>query len=376
MNSKKSMLLAVLAVIFIGIAIFFIIGISSSKSKNNKTITNTEINKTNSTIQAQKEHEEERKKYSNVLYVYNAAEYMDQSTIMDFEKEYKVRVEYSEFESNEDMYDNIVANPNKYDVLIPSDYMIDRLIKEDKLAKIDKAKVSNISNVATEYLGPEYDKNNEYTIPYMTGTLGILYNKKKVSSPIDSWTALFDSKYMGKILMWDSQRDCIGATLKMLGYSMNSKNQNELSEAKAKLVAQRAYAQYGEEEIRDMMIAGEGTVSLMYSGEAKNAMNQNHDLDYVIPKEGGNKWIDGFVIMKNTKHLEMAQNFINFMCRPNIAVRNMTETGYTSAIKGAWGEFGNDKVMFPSEEELARCEAFLYDKEALKLYDQVWSSIR
>lgn len=373
MNSKKSI---ILAIVFTCIAIFFIIGISSSKNKNNKTIANTEINKTNSTIQAQKEHEEERKKYSDVLYVYNAAEYMDKSTITDFEKEYKVRVEYSEFESNEDMYENIVANPGKYDVVIPSDYMIDRLIKEDRLAKLDKAKVTNISNVATEYLSPEYDKNNDYTIPYMTGTLGILYNTKKVSTPIDSWTALFDSKYRGKILMWDSQRDCLGAALKMLGYSMNSKSQSELSEAQAKLIAQRSYAQYGEEEIRDMMIAGEGIVALMYSGEAKNAMNQNHDLAYVIPKEGGNKWTDGFVIMKNTKNLGMAQNFINFMCRPNVAVRNMTETGYTSAIKGAWGEFGDDKVMFPGEEELARCEAFLYDKEAVQLYNKVWSSIR
>lgn len=373
MDSKKSI---VLVVIFICISIFFIIGISSSKNKANKTIANTEINKTNSTVQAQKEHEEERKKYTDVLYVYNAAEYMDKSTIMDFEKEYKVRVEYSEFESNEDMYESVVANPSKYDVLIPSDYMIDRLIKEDRLAKIDKTKVSNISNVANEYLSPEYDKNNDYTVPYMTGTLGILYNTKKVSTPVDSWTALFDQKYRGKILMWDSQRDCLGATLKMLGYSMNSKNESELLEAQARLVAQRSYAQYGEEEIRDMMIAGEGTVALMYSGEAKNAINQNNDLAYVIPKEGGNKWIDGFVITKGTKHLEMAQNFINFMCRPNIAIRNMTETGYTSAIKGAWNEFGDDAVMFPSESELARCEAFLYDKDAVELYNKIWSKIR
>ena len=125
-----------------------------------------------------------------------------------------------------------------------------------------------------------------------------------------------------------------------------------------------------------MMIAGEGIVALMYSGEAKSAINQNHNLEYVIPKEGGNKWVDGFVIMKNTKNLEMAQNFINFMCRPNIAVRNMTKTGYTSAINGAWGEFGNDKVMFPTAEDLSRCEAFLYDKDATQLYNNVWSKIR
>ena len=373
MKSKNGMLVAI---VLIGIALIIIMAVVFGGGKNKKKYSTVNNNSNSAMAQAKKEHEKERQKYKDVLYVYNAAEYMDESTIMDFEKEYKVRVEYSEFESNEDMYKDITSNPNKYDVLVPSDYMIDRLIKEDKLAKLDKTKVTNISNVATEYLAPEYDKNNDYVIPYMTGTLGILYNTKKVSAPIDSWTALFDSKYKGKILMWDSERDCLGATLKMLGYSMNSKNSSELNEVQSKLSAQRSLVRYGEEEIRDMMIAGEGIVSLMYSGEAKNAINQNSNLAYVIPKEGGNKWVDGFVILKNTKHMEMAQNFINFMCRPNIAVRNMTTTGYTSAIKGAWGEFGDDKVMFPSAEELSRCEAFLYDKEATELYNRIWAKIK
>ncbi|MBQ3408812.1 MAG: spermidine/putrescine ABC transporter substrate-binding protein [Clostridia bacterium] len=373
MNFKRGLIifLFVVAIVLAGIIV------KNSNHTNKKINKNISSNNEPTNInQVDTAHEEERKKYTQVLRVYNAAEYIDKSTIVDFEKEYKVRVEYSEFESNEKMYDDVVANPNNYDVLVPSDYTIDRLIKEDRLAKIDKTKVTNISNVATEYLSPEYDKNNDYVVPYMTGTLGVLYNTKKVSSEIDSWTALFDSKYRGKILMWDSERDCLGATLKMLGYSMNSNSQNELEEVQAKLVSQRSMVQYGEEEIRDMMIAGEGIVALMYSGEAKNAINQNQNLKYVIPKEGSNKWVDGFVIMKNTKNLEMAQNFINFMCRPNIAVRNMTQTGYTSAISGAWGEFGNDEVMFPSANELARCEAFLYDSKATQLYDQVWAKVK
>lgn len=369
MKSKNGIIIA------ISIIIIVIMGIVFSKDTKN-TVTNTNKSASAITAQAKKEHEKERQKYNKVLNVYNAAEYIDETTIIDFEKEYQVRVEYSEFESNEDMYKNVIANESRYDVLVPSDYMIDRLIKEDRLAKLDKTKVSNISNVATEYLAPEYDKNNDYVIPYMTGTLGILYNTKKVSAPIDSWTSLFDTKYRGKILMWDSERDCIGATLKMLGYSMNSTNSQEIAEAQAKLTTQRAIAKYGEEEIRDMMIAGEGTVALMYSGEAKNAINQNHNLAYVIPKEGGNKWVDGFVITKNSKNKEIAQDFINFMCRPNIAIRNMTKTGYTSSIKGAWGEFGNDKVMFPTAEELSRCEAFLYDKNATEMYNKAWAKIR
>ena len=196
MNFKKGTILAIIV-----IAIIVIIGIifltKDNNTNNKKNITNT----TKSTTQSNIEHEKERRNYTQVLKVYNAAEYIDTSTIEDFEKEYKVRVEYSEFESNEDMYDDVSANPNNYDVLVPSDYTIDRLIKEDRLAKIDKTKLTNISNVAEEYLAPAYDPNNDYVIPYMTGTLGILYNTKEVSNPIDSWTALFDSKYKGKILI-------------------------------------------------------------------------------------------------------------------------------------------------------------------------------
>lgn len=340
-------------------------------------INNISGNNANTDAQkAAKQHEKDRKSYKEILRVYNAAEYIDQSTIVDFEKEYKIRVEYAEFESNETLYNDISGNPDAYDVLVPSDYMVDRLIKEGKIAKLDKTKVPNIANTATEYLSPVYDTNNDYTVPYMVGTVGILYNKKKVSAPIDSWSALFNAQYKGKVLLWDSQRDVIGATLKMLGYSMNSKDDKELSEVQAKLSSIRSSVQYGDEEIRDKMIAGEGVLALVYSGEAKSAIDQNPNLAYIIPKEGSNKWVDGFVIMKNTKAKDAAEKFINFMCRPNIAVRNMTQTGYTSPIKGAWAEFGNNKIMFPITEELERCEAFLYDSTAAQKYNSLWAKVK
>ena len=325
---------------------------------------------------AAKIHEKERQSYKDTLRVYNAAEYIDKSTIVDFEKEYQIRVEYSEFESNESMYKNISANANAYDALVPSDYMVDRLIKEGKIEKFDKTKVTNIGNVAAEYLSPAYDTKNDYSVPYMVGTVGILYNKKKVTEPIESWSALFNAQYKGKVLLWDSQRDVIGATLKLLGYSMNSKDDKQLAEAQAKLLSVRAYVQYGKEEIRDKMIAGEGVVALVYSGEAKLAIDQNPNLAYSIPKEGSNKWVDGFVIMKNSKAKDAAEKFINFMCRPNIAVRNMTQIGYTSPIKGAGSEYGNNRIMFPAAEELARCEAFLYDATATQKYGNLWTNIR
>ena len=316
--------------------------------------------------------------YTGTLRVYNAGEYMDMATVEDFEREFAVKVEYSEFESNEDMYDDIVSNAGAYDVLVPSDYMADRLIKEDRLLKLDKSKVPNLFNVSDGYLKPSYDPENDYIVPYMVGTLGILYNKKKVDVPVESWTALFDSKYAGKVLMLNSERDTIGAALKMLGYSMNSNNDTELAQAKDKLQAIRSTAAaYSEsEEIRDKMVAGEGTLGVVYSGDAKIAVDRNPNLAYSIPKEGTNKWVDGFVILKDTKQPEAAQNFINFMCRPNIAVRNMTNIGYTSPIRGAGSEFGGNTIMFPFAAELARCESFLYDAAAAPKYSKLWSEVR
>ena len=365
---KKNILYVVLIIILISI-ITAIIFVKFNKKGNKIKITdyNTgEIKKT-----------EEKINYIEEISVYNAAEYMDMSTVKDFEREFKIKVQYKEFESNESMYEDFVKNPNNYDVLVPSDYMIDRLIKENRVSKITKSNITNFANIATEYINPEYDKQNEYTIPYMTGTVGILYNKKTVTEPVTSWNIFWDTKYKGQIWLWDSMRDVLGMSLKRLGYSMNSVNDKELSEAKQALINQNKLLKgYEEEESRDAMIADEGAIALVYSGEAKFAIDQNPNLAYVIPNEGSNKFIDGFVITKNTKHKEAAEKFINFMCRSNIAVRNMTETGYTSPIKGAWSEFGNNRIMFPSEEELARCEAFLYDENGTKKYDTLWSQIR
>jgi spermidine/putrescine transport system substrate-binding protein len=317
-------------------------------------------------------------KYTETLKVYNAGEYIDKTTIEDFEKEFAIKIDYSEFESNEDMYAEVSRNPNAYDVLVPSDYTIDRLIQEGMLAKLDKAKVPNIDNIAEEYLNLSYDPDNEYVVPYMVGTLGILYNKKRLSDTIDSWNVLFDVKHSGKILMLDSERDMIGATLKMLGFSLNSNNDAELAKAKEKLLAIRSIiSDYNEsEDIRDRMVAGEGVLGVVYSGDAKTAIDRNPDLAYVIPQEGSNKWVDGFVIMKNTQHLEAAYKFINFMCRPNIAVRNMAKIGYTSPVSGAWAEFSGNKIMFPTVEELDRCESFIYDKEATQKYSNLWEGVR
>ena len=367
---KNKILTIILCIVLIVIVVAIVV-VKQGKS-NTK---NPKIGGTNSSKVANKV--EERIDYKEEISVYNAAEYMNETTIKDFEKEYKIKVNYKEFESNEDMYKEFVNNSSKYDILVPSDYMIDRLIKENRLEKINKSNITNLSNVSNEYLNPEYDKENNYVVPYMTGTVGILYNKKNVKEEVDSWNILWSEKYKGQIWMWDSLRDVIGVALKKSGCSMNSTIDSELNKAKQALIQQNKLLKgYAEEEARDAMIADEGALALVYSGEAKFAIDQNPNLAYVIPKEGSNKFVDGFVVVKNTKHKDAAEKFINFMCRPNIAVRNMTSTGYTSPIKGAWDEFGNNKIMFPSQEELSRCEAFLYDANTNEKYNKIWKEVR
>ncbi len=367
----KNKILTIIACIVLAVIIIAIVFVKMNKpnTKNPKIITQSNAKAVNAY--------EEKINYVEEISVYNAAEYMDASTIRDFEKEYKIKVNYKEFESNEAMYDDFIKSPNKYDILVPSDYMIDRLIKENRLEKLNKSNITNLSNIASEYLSPDYDKENLYVVPYMTGTLGILYNKKIVNEDVNSWSFLFNNKYKGQIWMWDSMRDAIGMALKSLGYSMNSSDDNELNQAKQTLISQiKLLRRYAEEESRDAMIADEGALALVYSGEAKFAIDQNPNLAYVIPNEGSNKFVDGFVIVKNTKHKDAAEKFINFMCRANIAIRNMTSTGYTSPIKGAWGEFGNNNIMFPSEDELARCEYFLYSPLSTEKYNRIWKEIR
>ena len=313
---------------------------------------------------------------SGILRVFNATDYIDPTTIQDFEREFNIRVTYEEFDSNEEMYEIVSSDQNAYDVLVPSDYTIDRLIKEGMLAKINHANIPNVSFIAPSYLNPDYDPGNDYVVPYMTGTLGILYNKRRVADPVHSWTILWDTKYKGEILLWDSQRDVIGATLKMLGYSMNSNDDAELAQARERLISSRSYVQYASDEIYDKMIADEGALAIVYSGDAKTAIDQNPNLRYFIPDEGSNKWVDGFVIMKNTQNIDAAEKFINFMCRPNIAIRNMTKIGFTSPIPSIWSEFYGNPIMFPTDEALDRCESFLYNREATEKYTKLWADVR
>lgn len=311
------------------------------------------------------------------LRVYNAAEYMDEKAIKEFEKETGIKIVYDTFDDNENMYAKVSHDENAYDVVIPSDYMIDCLIQEDRLQKLDLTKIPNFANISDEYKNPVYDSQNEYTVPYMVGTLGILYNTTMVEEEVNSWEILFDEKYAGNIYMLDSMRDAICVALKALGYSANDSSDESMAAAQEKLIAQKPILQaYITDEIKDKMVLGEGALALTYSGEARIAMDENEDLAYAVPDEGSNKWADGFVVLKGCKNPEAAYKFIDFMCRKDIAQRNMDETGYTSPISGGLDVDLTDEVRYPTQEVLAKCEAFLYDANLTAKLSSVWEKVK
>ncbi|WP_249168740.1 ABC transporter substrate-binding protein [Alkaliphilus sp. B6464] len=315
------------------------------------------------------------------LTVYNWGDYIDESVLKEFEKEFGVRVIYDTFSTNEDMYVKLKAGGTSYDVAIPSDYMIERMIKEDMLEKIDMTKIDNYKYIDDKFKNLDFDPSNEYSVPYMWGTVGILYNKEVVKEDVDSWDILWDEKYKGQILMMDSQRDSIGITLKKLDFSLNSRDTKELELAKGELIKQKPLVMaYVVDEGKDMMIGGEAALAVAWSGDAVFMMEQNEDLGYVVPKEGSNLWFDNMVIPKGTKNKELAEKFIDFMTRPEIGLKNTEYIGYSTPNTGTLElldeEVANDEVAYPSDEVIENCEIFLDPSDFLKEYDRIWTEIK
>jgi spermidine/putrescine-binding protein len=319
------------------------------------------------------------------VYVYNWGEYIDQETIDMFEEETGIKVVYDEFEQNEEMYPKIKSGAVQYDVVCPSDYMIQKMIEDDLLAEINFDNVPNIKNIDPAYLvsAKSFDPENKFSVPYCWGTVGILYNKTMVDGPIDSWGAIFDEKYSGNILMIDSVRDAFGIALSYLGYDLNSTDETQLEEAKALLQQQYPLVQaYVVDQVRDKMIGGEAALGVIYSGEAIFTQRENPDLEYVVPNEGSNVWIDGWVIPKNCRDKENAEAFINYMCSAEIALKNFEYITYSTpnaAARALITDEGikNSKVAFPEQSVLDRCRTFRYLGEEMEaLYINKWNEVK
>ena len=321
-------------------------------------------------------------KEKTVLNVYNVGDYIDTDVIKAFEKENPdIKINYETFYTNEEMYIKVANKSTAYDVIVPSDYMVERLISEDLLYEIDYNNVPNMKNIGTQYLDKDYDPGNKYSVPYMWGTMGILYNKTMVDDPVTSWKILWNEKYKDKIFMYNSERDTIAITLRMLGYSMNSKDDSELNAARDALIAQKDIVlAYCGDEVKDKMIANEGAMTIAWSGDAFYCIDENPDLAYAIPEEGSNLWFDSLVIPKTSRHKAEAEKFIDFMCRPEIAKMNAEYIGYSTANEAGRelldDEIKNDPLRYPDLSTLNNMEVFRYDKEISRKNADIWQQIK
>ena len=320
------------------------------------------------------------------LHVYNWGEYTGENLIPEFEKQTGARVVMENFDSNEQMYIKI-ANGEAYDVLVPSDYMIQRLIKEDLLQKLQQEKLDCWANLTEDVLGLPYDPENEYSVPYFWGTAGIVYDKTKVSLEDleeQGFDIFLNEKYKGDIYLYDSERDSFMMALKALGYSMNTKEEKELLEAYDWLVqcVETMEPEIVTDEIIDNMAQGRKALGLIYSGDASYVMSENENMGYFMPEEGTNQWSDAMVIPKNAKNPDLAHEFINFVSSYEGAYDNSSYVGYTSAneqvmadLSGEGGDYEEINAYLPRTDN-PKDEVFEFDEETRKVISNLWSKVK
>ena len=321
---------------------------------------------------------------NHVLRVYNAGEYMDLSLLDKFEKQYNCTVVYETFESNEMMYTKL-SSGETYDVLIPSDYMIERLIKEEYLQALDWKEIPNKKNLLNDVMNQSYDPGNRYSCPYFWGTVGILYDKTVVDEADlkDGWNLLCNPKYKGNIYMYDSERDSFMIALKALGYSMNTTNESEIEEAYQWLIDQRDTMDpiYAGDDVIDNMISGNKAMAVVYSGDASYIISENPELGYYTPQQGTNTWYDAMVITKDCNEVDLAHEFINFMLDDENALSNTEEVGYTSTVKSAFEEMKNGTYegisSYIPQIDNPKNEIFGYQKPKIKQkFAELWTKVK
>lgn len=317
--------------------------------------------------------------------VYNWGEYIDETVLSDFEKQTGIHVNYTTYASNEEMYAKVSSGAASYDVVIPSDYMISKMIEEDLLAQLDYANIPNYSMIGDDYKGLAYDPDNQYTVPYTWGTTVIIYNKTMVD-PADvadkSVDLLWNEKYAGQILMFDNPRDAFGLAQKKLGYSMNSLNPAEWEAAAEELKVQKPLVQaYVMDQIFDKMSSGEAAIAPYYAGDALIMQADNPDIDYYIPTEGANFFVDCMCVLKNSQHKAEAEQFINFMCETEVAAKTAEYIGYATPHMEARTlldpEIVGNALVYPDSKVLESTEVFLnLSKDINKLQSDLWTDVK
>lgn len=319
------------------------------------------------------------------LNVYNWGEYIDLNVLEMFTEQTGIEVNYTTYASNEEMYAKIVSGAASYDVIIPSEYMIAKMIEEGLLAEINMDNITNYSLIGDEYKGLSYDPEEKYSVPYTWGTVVIVYNTKYVDEEDvedQSIELLWNEKYAGKILMFDNPRDAFALSLIKLGYSINSTNPSEWQEAAEELRNQKGILQaYVMDQIFDKMISEEAYIAPYYAGDAIVMMEENEDLAAYVPVEGANMFFDSMCILENSEHKEEAEKFIDFMCSTEIAVMNAEEVWYAipqlEAYEALEPEQKDDPMVYPPQVVLDRCEVFVnLPEDVMQLQSKLWIALK
>ena len=320
------------------------------------------------------------------LKVFNWGEYVGEGVISNFEKKYGVSVIYDTFDSNESMYTKLLSG-EAYDILVPSDYMIERLIEEDKLQPIDLTQVPNFEGVIEELKNPSYDEGNAYSVPYLWGSVGIIYNKTVITEAeleAEGWDILKNPIHKGRVFMYDSERDGFMVAFKALGYSMNTSNEAEIEAAAQWLRELDAAVDpvYVTDDVIDAMTSGVKDLAVTYSGEAVYVTSQNPDMGYYVPKSGSNIWVDGFVVMKDSSCPITAHTFMNYMLEEDNAIENTEYVGYTTTLQSVFdyeiseeGEFAGNEAYQP-RLGYEFDETFKHNEVLKKQLSQLWVKIK
>ena len=319
------------------------------------------------------------------VYVYCYGDYFDPMLLEDFEAETGIRVIPDYYDTAEEMYTVLENNATTYDCVCTSDYMIQRMIDNDMLAKLDMSAMPEISNIADVYMqkSEAFDPGNKYSVPYQLGIAGILYNKEMVGDvEIDSWDDLWNEKFANSLVMPDSVRDAFMIGLKKLGYSENSTSEKEIKEAAEELIRQKPLVyKYANDSARDLLANGSAAVGVVWNGEYIYTKDLNEDVEFVVPKEGSEFFIDSWVIPKDAVNKEKAEAWINFLCKAEVAAKNFDYLYYTTPNEAALDliddEYLNEKAVFPDEDTVARCESLVtLDPASTELYSNYWKKVK
>ena len=328
-----------------------------------------------------------------VVNVCSWGEYIDEDLIYKFEDETGIKVNYQTAESNEALYSLLKTGAGDYDVIVPSDYMIARLIDEDMLAELNYDNIPNYAKIGDQYKSLSFDPDNKYTVPYTWGTLGIIYNTTMVDGDITSWDAMFDEKYAGNVLMIRNSRDALAAALLDLGYDINTTDEAQIREAYELLADAKSkgvYQSFVMDEVFGKMEGSNAAIAMYYAGDYLTMLDNNPDLKFVVPKEGSNWFVDAMCVLKTAQHKEEAEEWINFIASTESNLANMDYIGYASpnleALEGypayyeeTYGEPLDEEryeIMVAPDDVLARCELYTnLPADTLTLYNDLWTEL-